>query len=71
MRRSLILWSALALLYLGFRLWYDGGGGPLTPEEVQHYVGLLEQRGVDPARVESLRGFLAADCPRTGHMFTV
>ena len=39
MRRSLVLWSILAALYLGFRLWYDGGGGPLTPEEVARYVG--------------------------------
>ena len=38
-RRSLLLWAILAALYLGFRLWYDGGGGPLTPAEVQHYVG--------------------------------
>lgn len=61
MRRSLILWSILAALYLGFRLWYDGGGGPLSPEEVQRYVGLLEARGVEPARVEKLREFLASD----------
>ena len=64
MRRSLILWSVLAALYLGFRLWYDGGGGPLTPEEVQHYVSILEQRGVEPARVAALRTFLAADTGR-------
>jgi hypothetical protein len=61
MRRSLILWSILAALYLGFRLWYDGGGGPLTPEEVQHYVAILEQREMDPARIENLRKFLSED----------
>ena len=60
-RRSLVLWAILAALYLGFRLWYDGGGGPLTPEEVQHYVARFEARGVDPARVEKLREFLASD----------
>lgn len=68
MRGSLVLWGILAALYLGFRLWYDGGGGPLTPEEVQHYVSVLEQRGADPARVEALREFLAAD---TGHDFVM
>ena len=68
MRRSLILWSILAALYLGFRLWYDGGGGPLTPAEVQHYVSILEARGMDPARVENLRGFLASD---TGNDFVM
>ncbi len=61
MRRRLILWSILAALYLGFRAWYDGGGGPLTDAEVQHYVGILEQRNPDPARVESLRQFLTDD----------
>ena len=68
MRRSLILWSVLAVLYLGFRLWYDGGGGPLTTEEVQHYVAILTERGMDPARIESLRTFLADD---TGHDFVM
>jgi hypothetical protein len=61
MRRSLLLWAILAALYLGFRLWYDGGGGPLTPAEVQHYVSILEERGAAPARVESLRKFLSDD----------
>jgi hypothetical protein len=68
MRRSLLLWSILAALYLGFRLWYDGGGGPLTPEEVAHYVGLLEERGTEPARIEKLRAFLASD---TGSEFVM
>lgn len=61
MRRSLVLWSILAALYLGFRLWYDGGGGPLTPEEVARYVSVFEARGVEPARVEKMREFLASD----------
>ena len=61
MRRSLILWSILAVLYLGFRLWYDGGGGPLTPEEVQHYVAILVERGAEPARIANLRKFLSDD----------
>jgi hypothetical protein len=61
MRRNVVLWTVLAALYLGFRLWYDGGGGPLTPEEVSRYVGILEARGADPARVEKLRTFLSED----------
>ena len=61
MRRSLILWSILAALYVGFRVWYDGGGRPLTPEEVQRYVAIFEERGVEPARVENLRKFLSDD----------
>jgi hypothetical protein len=61
MRRSLVLWSVLAALYLGFRLWYDGGGGPLTPEEVARYIATFEERGVEPARIEKMREFLASD----------
>jgi hypothetical protein len=61
MRRSLVLWSILAALYLGFRLWYDGGGGPLTPEEVAHYVARLEQRNAPPERIAKLREFLESD----------
>src|SRR3990172_6688279 len=68
MRRSLILWSILAALYLAFLLWYDGGGGPLTSEEVRHYVAILEERDMDPARVQSLRKFLSDD---TGHDFVM
>ena len=64
MRRSLLLWALLAALYLGFRLWYDGGGGPLTPQEVQHYVSILEERGMDPVRIENLRKFLSEDSGR-------
>ena len=61
MRRAPILWSILALLYLAFRLWYDGGGGALTPAETAHYVSLLEQRGAEPGRIETVREFLASD----------
>jgi hypothetical protein len=68
MRRSLILWSILGALYLGFRLWYDGGGGPLTPEEVARYVARFEERGVEPARVAKMREFLASD---TGSEFVM
>jgi len=68
MRRSLLLWSILAALYLGFRLWYDGGGGPLTPEEVAHYVARLEQRGAPPERIAKLREFLESD---TGSEFVM
>jgi hypothetical protein len=67
-RRSGILWTVLAALSLGFCLWYDGGGGPLTPAEIDHYVDRLEARGADPARVAKLREFLAND---TGSEFVM
>jgi hypothetical protein len=60
-RRSFALWSILAAVYLAFRLWYDGGGGPLTPDEVRRYVAIFEERGVEPARIAKLRDFLDSD----------
>jgi hypothetical protein len=56
-----MLWSILAALYLGFRLWYDGGGGPLTPQEIQGYIAALEARGGSAARIATVREFLASD----------
>lgn len=61
MRRTPLLWSILAALYLGFRVWYDGGGGPLTPEQVERYASILREQGAEPARLEALREFLAND----------
>ena len=61
MRRTIWLWAILAAVYVGFRLWYDGGGGPLTPAEVERYLDVFEARGVEPARIAKLREFLAED----------
>ena len=61
MRRTIWLWAILAAVYVGFRLWYDGGGGPLTPVEVERYLDAFEARGVEPARIAKLREFLAED----------
>jgi len=60
-RATWILWLSLAALYAGFRLWYDGGGAPLAPEEVDRYVAILEERGGEPERIAAVREFLAND----------
>ena len=61
MRRTWLLWLTLAALYAGFRLWYDGGGPPLTPEEVAHYTAILAERGAEPEQLAAVREFLAND----------
>lgn len=61
MRRSATVWLVLLALYVGFRFWYDGGGGPLTPDEVSRAVAAFEERGLEPDRIEKLRGFLTSD----------
>jgi hypothetical protein len=61
MRRPWLLWLVLGALYALFLAWYDGGGGPLAPAEVERYVGLLEERGVAAERIAKVREFLEAD----------
>jgi hypothetical protein len=61
MRRPWLLWFVLGALYALFLAWYDGGGGPLSPAEVERYVGLLEERGVAAERIAKVREFLEAD----------
>ena len=45
MRRATLIWATVAALYGAFLFWYDGGGGPLSPAEIERYVAVLEQRG--------------------------
>jgi hypothetical protein len=61
MRRSRIAWIVLAGLYAAFLLWYDGGGGPLSPQEIEQHIASLEGRGLPPERLRSLRAFLESD----------
>jgi hypothetical protein len=61
MRRSIVVWVGLVLVYAGFRLWYDGGGAPLSPAEVDEAIAAFVERGLPADRVEPLRAFLAAD----------
>ncbi len=59
--RSLVPWLVASVLYVAFRLWYDGVAGPLTPAEVDGYVARMHARGFPAERVETIRAFLAAD----------
>lgn len=56
------IWGAALLLWLGFRLFYDGRRRPLRPDEIEAFLGGLGERmdatGNDAAR---LRAFLEAD----------
>jgi len=61
MRGPRIAWIALAILYGGFLLWYDGGGGPLSAQEIERHLGELEARGASPERLANLRAFLEND----------
>ncbi len=56
------IWGAAALLYAGFRAWYDNWRGPLRKDEVEMYMLRLE--GTSTAEVndvDEMRRFLEED----------
>ncbi len=55
-------WPGALALYVGFCLWYDNWRGPLTAQEVAHYMALAAAAsGADHTGAVSLRVFLEAD----------
>jgi len=59
--RRFVVWGLSLALWLLFAWWYSNTDGPLTAEEVDHYLGLLEQRGTDPETADAMRTFLESD----------
>ena len=55
------VWLILAILYGAFFYWYTSFGGPLTPEEVDRYVALMERGNWSPEDITVVREFLGAD----------
>jgi hypothetical protein len=54
-------WIAALALYAAFFVWYQNLRGPLSPAEIEGYMARLATPGRDPAQLDSLRAFLAAD----------
>lgn len=62
MTRPVVIWSVFVLLYAAFFAWYTNLRGPLTPAEIDHYLGVIaESRDVSPARLARMRAFLESD----------
>ena len=56
------IWSAAAVLYGAFRLWYDGFRRPLTQAEVDAYVASMHERASSEVNdPERMRKFLEND----------
>lgn len=55
------IWAVALALYGIFALWYNNHGGPLSPEEVEHFMGLFEARAVPPEGLANVRAFLEED----------
>lgn len=58
------IWGGALLIYLAFRLWYDGLRKPLTPSEIEHFMEQLEKRagdGLDTHDIAVVRKFMEED----------
>ena len=63
MTRTRWIWLVLVGLYAAFFSWYTSFGGPLTDEEIAHYVALVESRepAPSPERLAMMRKFMEED----------
>ena len=63
MTRTRWIWIILTGLYAVFFSWYTSFGGPLSDEEIAHYIALIESREPAPSseRLAMMRKFLEED----------
>jgi hypothetical protein len=63
MTRTRWIWVILTGLYGVFFGWYTSFGGPLSDDEIAHYIALIESRvpAPPPERVAMLRKFMEED----------
>ena len=63
MTRTRWFWAILTGLYVVFFSWYTSFGGPLSDEEITHYIELIERRvpAPSPERLAMMRKFLEED----------
>ena len=63
MTRTTWVWAILGAIYVVFFSWYTSFGGPLTDEEIDHYLAKFAEN--DPSRspeqLTSLRRFMEED----------
>lgn len=61
---AIAIWAIAALLYLGFRLWYDGLGKPLSPQEIERFMQTIAAQSDDEAdaqHIATIRQFMEED----------
>ena len=63
MTRTQWIWLVSIGLYVAFFSWYTSFGGPLTDEEIAHYIAQLEssEPAQSPERIARLRKFMEED----------
>ena len=55
------VWLLLAVVYGAFFYWYTSFDGPLTQEEIDHYIELFEEREGTPEDITRMRQFMEND----------
>ena len=55
------VWLTPALFYLIFFGWYTNLKAPLSPEEINHFVDILEANGSTPDRIVEIKRFMEED----------
>ncbi len=66
-KRLMVLASLCVALIMAMILvlaWYNGGSKPLTPQEIEHYIKVIEQQAQNPGGrhdIPALRNFLQHD----------
>ena len=61
---EIAVWVVATLFYLAFRVWYDGLGRPLTPQEIEHFLQIIREHadpGLDTRDIATLRRFMEED----------
>ncbi len=63
MSSTKIIWISILAIYAAFFSWYTSLGGPLTNEEIEHYMSLVESSSPPPApeRLAQMRKFMEED----------
>ena len=61
---GITIWIVAVLIYLVFRLWYDGRRKPLTPQEIEHFPQIIvdrAERGLAAKDIAIVRKFMEKD----------
>ena len=61
MTKTAWIWLILGAIYLTFFSWYTSFGGPLTDEEIEHYLAKIAANDPAPEQLASLRRFMEED----------
>jgi hypothetical protein len=56
LKASWIRWAILALIYVVFLFWYGGSGDPLSSDEIEDYLAIVEEKRAERSDSEPAEG---------------